>query len=275
VNDDQWSPKRRIEFEYFKSLKKLMRVIQKAIEGIQDPYSILSIIRNSIYSDDFNKLAQKYAKKMVTSLFTDSGHTWREAAQESSQGRIIYNALKKEMEGPVGKVVRDRIDQNAELIRTLPIDTANQISQYVAQETLKGKRSNAIAKEIQGMIPQESSAKAALIARTEVSKAQTALTYARSKELGINWYMWKTAKDQRVRESHKKMSDVLINWNDPPAPEELTGEHSAGHYDAGDIYNCRCFPMPITDLRLVKWPAKVYSNESIAMMTLTQFQNIT
>lgn len=70
------------------------------------------------------------------------------------------------------------------------------------------------------------------------------------------------------------MEGVIVNWNDPPSPEELAGEESVGHYHAGNIWNCRCYSEVLLDVDDVKWPHKVYSNGQIKNMSKKEFEKI-
>jgi SPP1 gp7 family putative phage head morphogenesis protein len=188
---------------------------------------------------------------------------------------MIYEALQKEMLGPLGVAVRIQIERNAQIIRTLPFDIAQQVTEHILTESMRGTRASDIAQQIKVFFPETSNAKANLIARTETSKASTALTKARSQELGVNWYVWRTSEDSRVRDAHRIMDGVMVKWNDPPSPEQLDGEkRTYGHYNCGDIFNCRCYPEPVIDLDFVDWPAKVYYRGSIQRMTRIQFEMI-
>lgn len=252
-----------------------MRDLVGLLDGLTDPFEIVDRIRSYSRSKPFMRYAEAAAMKMVTHLFSDSGRTWRQAARANSQGRMIYEALKNEMHGPTGVAVREAVRRNAELISTLPLDIAREVTEHILEESQKGKRASAIAAEIQQMFPERSRARANLIARTEVSKASTALTEARSERLGIKAYVWRTSEDQRVRDSHKLMDDVIVFWDDPPSPEQLDGERRTfGHYHAGNIFYCRCYPAPIIDLDMISWPAKVYRNGQITTMTRAKFERI-
>lgn len=189
---------------------------------------------------------------------------------------MIYAALQQELQGPVGAILRAQIERNADMIKSLPLKVARQVNEHILRESLKGTRADDIAEQIKQYFPEASKAKANLIARTEVSKTSTAITQARSETMGINWYVWRTALDgQRVRPSHQKMEGVLVKWTDPPSPEALIGlRASLGHYHSGDCPNCRCYPEPVIDLDLVKWPARVYSGGFIQRMTRKQFERI-
>lgn len=211
---------------------------------------------------------------MVTSLFSDSGKTWRQAARTNSKGKGIYEALKTELNGPIGKSLNEQIKRNAKLIKSMPKSIRPQITNFVKEETSKGRRSENIAEDLLNKFPQMYESKAKVIARTEVSKTSTALTKARCDNLGLPIYIWRTSKDQRVRSSHDIMDDVIIFWNDPPSPEKLDGEKSIGKYHAGNIFNCRCYPEPVIRLNFISWPHKVYYKGKIQTMTKSQFESI-
>jgi len=274
MNYDLWAPKRRIDQAYRQAINNLLRSIFDLIPlGVDpDPASIAQQIRLLVAGKAFQSYAYAAAGKMVTSLFSDSGNTWRKAALHNSKGKVIYNSLQKELEGPVGARVQYLINRNANMISSLPLDVANAVAQHVRAEALKGKRHEQIAEELPSFFPRETTAKAGLIARTECSKVHTALIQARAENLGVNWYVWRTSKDARVRSSHDHMEKVLVSWRDPPSPERLIGEKSVGQYHAGEIWNCRCFPQPLYDVALIKWPCNVYYGGNIVSMSRLEFE---
>lgn len=245
------------------------------MNDLEDVEEILSRIRNFTYNPKFMDYANAEALKMVTHLFTDSGRTWRQAARTNSRGRLIYQALQRELQGPIGADLRFQVERNAALIKSLPLDVAKKVNEHVLREAMKGTRSSEIAKQIKEFFPEESQARANLIARTEVSKTSTALTRARSHFVGADWYVWRTSEDSRVRSSHEIMDGVIVKWSNPPSPESLDGEtRTYGHYHAGEIFNCRCYAEPVIDLDLIVWPTKVYYGGRIQRMTRKQFEKI-
>lgn len=253
-----------------------MRFLKDSFLGLEDPIEIVRKIQEFTFSDEFDRYCMAEAGKMVTHLFTDAGRTWRQAAKANGQGQMIYNALMKEMQGPMGYIVNDLTRSNARLIKTLPLDIARHVNQHILNESLKGKRASDIANEIKLLFPAKSKARANLIARTEVGKTSTALTQARSEILNIPAYIWRTSEDQRVRDAHQLMEGVIIFWDDAPNPERLDHEKNVKHgpYQAGCIWNCRCYPEPIINLDLVKWPAKVHYHGQIVRMARKQFERL-
>lgn len=251
-----------------------MRKLTGLLTGLDDPGEIIRRLFAATNDPWFQRYAEATAMKMVTHLFTDAGRTWRQAAKVNSQGRMIYEALQEELNGPLGSAVSALIRQNATYIQSVPADVARQMTEHVMSRTFEGVRASDIAKELQAKFEDISDVKANLIARTETAKTATALTQARSELMGIRWYEWRTSEDQRVRSSHKHMDHVLIAWEDPPSPEELDRDGNVGRYHAGGIWNCRCYARPLVVLDEVEWPHKVYHGGSIMTMTRAQFERL-
>ena len=269
-----WQPRRRIEVTYKRSLRQIVKKMNSLLIGLSTTSDIVRTLKKFADTPEFQKYAERSAMKMVTSLFSDAGKTWRQAAKENSRGNVIYKALKNEMNGPVGVVVNEQIQRNAELIKSMPLDIAQSITDYASKQAFEGRRSEDIAKDLLKEFPEISEKKANLIARTEVAKTNTELIKARCELTGNKFYIWKARKDQRVRNSHDHMDDVIVFWDEPPNPEKLSDEKDYGnYYHAGCFPNCRCYPS-IIDIEFISWPHKVYHNGSIQRMTRKQFEEI-
>lgn len=256
-----WHPKRRIEQAYQRSLIAMFKSALTAFNGIDNLKQFETMLEQWASSKIFGKFAESVSRKMITSLFDDVGKDWRSAARYNSQGRRIYELLMKDLSGERGRRVDDLVHQNAELIKSLPMDIADDVAQYIFRETIKGRRPENIERDIIKMFPDRAKARAKLIARTECAKTQTALVQGDSEEIGANWYIWRSTKDQRVRVSHHKMDGILCSWRDPPDPEALfpSEQKPYGSYYPGCTFNCRCYPEPIvTKYQLTKNTYKVY-----------------
>ena len=285
MNQPIWMPKRRIEIAFRKALLDIAKGIVMRAGETSDPHRIISTLERITHTPDFIRLSEAIALKMVTGLFDDTGRTWREAARNSGKGREIYRALQKELLGERGARIRELVQENADLISTLPKNIADDVAAYVDREAMKGRRASDIADEIRRMFPEKTRARAELIARTQVSMTQTNLVQARAEDLGLDWYVWRACGgnngDGRTRSSHRHMSGVLIRWSDPPAPEDLFPlrrvdgspyNNTLGHYHAGCCPNCRCYPEPVVDLDLLKFPIRVYQNGHVERMSRKWFE---
>lgn len=218
--------------------------------------------------------AKNLAERMITQVLVNNAQSWRQAATQSSKGRLIYTMLRNELNGPLGERVRQLVTENARYITSVPRNVAEILTRHIQDRQMEGVRSEQIAKEIRAKLPRLKAFQIDRIARTEVAKADTAITRVRGESIGLNWYQWETSEDARVRKSHRKMDRVLINWNDAPAPELLAHEKSEGHYHAGNIYNCRCVALPLVSLDEITFPAKVYVGGQIKLLTRKRFSLI-
>lgn len=270
---DQWKMTRRIEEDFLKSLNFLSTLFEKiAIISGNDVnlfQSKMQIFQNSVSYDNY---INDIVKRMVTPLAARNYETWRKAARVSTRSHFLYTVLMEELKQGIKKDIDLQVISNAALIKTLPSDTAQKVVRDIEEYALSGLRAEEIEKLIQDKTRQHSRASARLIARTEVSKTTSALTKARSEELGLRWYVWRTMEDgDRVRKSHRIMNDVLVSWNNPPSPELLVKEKDVGRYHAGNIWNCRCYSEPLIDIDDVTWPHKVYINGGIQKMSKARF----
>jgi len=255
-----------IERAYQERLSAIARQIEKIIKTTRPE---LLITKLSQYSNSIFGYASNAAKSLVYNLNKQSIEQWQK------QGKKINKLLQKELRSKRMVELMDiYVDQNISLIQSLPLDAAKRTYKILMEGNVSGARSSSLVDKIQ-KIGDISKNRATLIARTETSKISTALTQARSEVLGLNWYVWRTSQDVRVRDSHFVMSRVIVNWNEPPAPEQLKNiKSSLGHYHAGNCPNCRCYAQPVIDINDVKWPCKVYYGGRLVTMTKTQFEKI-
>ena len=72
------------------------------------------------------------------------------------------------------------------------------------------------------------------LTRDQTSKAIGQLTQARHAQLGITEYTWRTAQDERVRDTHAALDGMVQRWDTPP---------SVGH--PGQDIQCRCVADPV------------------------------
>lgn len=273
MKPDRNDPRRRLERQYAQRLEQLisrfmrfgpqptMGHIQGAVDDMQKAEQFLT---------DYGELASTH---MLTGIAKWNAKSWRDAVKQSGRGEELHSLLAHELAGPVGKRVRAIVKENGKLVRSIPFDVRQAMTTEIGNMQRAGLRSEEIARRLQERVPQLTKNKARLIARTETSKATTALTRARSAEMNLPWYVWRTSEDARVRASHRHLDGVLVPWNNPPAPEALVGIRSTlGHYAAGDAPNCRCLPQPVLDLGDLSWPMKVYNGSTIVRMSRRAFE---
>ena len=270
-----WKPENRLEITYARALNRLVKQMFKSLNGVLNPYEIVKRLKKLSKQKKFKDYCESIALTMVTHINKKVSGGWRKAAFENGKGNQVRNALIEEIVSTnIGRSISEQVAVNATIIKTLPQNIAEEVVKYIEVEAATGRRSEDIANDIVKMFPEKTKANAKLIARTEVSKTQSALVRARAEAMGIAWYIWRTSKDSRTRSSHEIMDGILVAWNDPPNPEELDGENKykqARKYHPGGIYNCRCYSEPVISWDLVDFPCDVYFSGKIQSMTKAEF----
>lgn len=266
--------RRKAEQRYRRHIDRLLKEVERRIKGVTDPAAVERILLQIAASPRFNDLCLEAAQQVTTMLAVGQKSTWRAAATASSQGRRIYKALMQETTNTaLGQTISGIVLENAKLIKTCPQNMATKLSQLAKQRQFEGMRPESIMEEVMQEAQHLREFEARRIARTESAKASTALVQARAEALHLDFYYWRTAKDERVRDSHRKMDGVICRWSDPPNPEAMAGEKSYGSYHPGGIFNCRCIALPIIALEDISFPARVHiSGQIITIGSLKSFR---
>lgn len=140
----------------------------------------------------------------------------------------------------------------ASLIKTIDAEYFQQIEEAVLRNFQQREQpeGRSLLEQIKH-IGDVSHSRASLIARDQTAKINIAVTQARNQELGIEEYVWRTAKDRRVtgtpggkwpegnyvHGNHYKREGKVYRWDSPP---------SDGH--PGFAINCRCVADPIINM---------------------------
>lgn len=265
------------EKRYKRLLNSLMRQLRTALKQARSPFDLQRILDNITYSARFDAECRKAATEVITMLAKGQAHSWRAAAMHSSRGREIYKALMSELKGtPRGAYIDTVVNENAKLIKTVPQNLAQKFSQMAKRSEYAGMRPEELTKELLSQAPYLTDVEARRIARTESSKAATALVEARAVSIGLEFYVWSCVTDERSRDSHKLMDGVVCRWDDAPNPERANGEkRDYGSYHAGCIFNCRCCALPVVDDLDLKFPLRCWHNGRIQRVdNLTRFKRL-
>lgn len=182
------------------------------------------------YADLIEPWAESVSARLIETLKISDDAMWRDRSQAISAG------LRDIMDSSTGSVVRSMMSEQIKLFKSLPLEAADRvydIHNQAIEAVVSGKRSTELQKEIM-RTGEVTASRARLIARTEVGRASTSLTQARSTAIGSAGYIWRTADDGDVRHSHRKMEGKYVDWANPPTLDGMTGH-------AGQFPNCRCY----------------------------------
>lgn len=131
-------------------------------------------------------------------------------------------------------MMRAFTQENVRLITSIPARYFDEIETTVLRTFRSGQRAEVAARLIQDRYD-VSASRAALIARDQIGKFNGELNKVRQTSLGITRYIWRTSRDERVRESHQELEGEIFDWQGPDQPPE-------GH--PGMPIQCRCTPEP-------------------------------
>lgn len=242
--DPAWSSPRAAEVSYMRQLKSVGGRIRQIVTGSGDAENKVSLLRR--YAETIGPWAEAAAANMASHVDRSNLQVWQAASGKISDG------LRRQLATAVnGETLSEIIKRNAQLIKDLPVGAADKIAGLAAQATTGGMRAETLEKRIQAL-GDIGEIKAKRIALTEVSKASTSLTQVRAGVVGSEGYIWRTARDGDVRDSHARMEGKFVRWDDP---QMLDGFRC----HAGEAPNCRCYPEPVIP-KPGAGPAKAYSS---------------
>lgn len=224
-----WKPSKAAERAYAKQLKSVADRVAEVLSKAPTPAVAERQLRE--YAEALDPWARQAAANMVRKVSKRNGQSWREAAARWGID------LKGFLEADISKALRERTEENVRLIKSLATDVADEVAKLAEEAVVSGLRAEGLARKISAK-GDVSMSRARTIARTEVSKAGTALTKARAESVGSEGYIWRTAGDANTRTSHQAMSGRFVRWDTPPTLDGMTGH-------AGEFPNCRCYPEPV------------------------------
>jgi len=126
--------------------------------------------------------------------------------------------------------------QNSQLITSIPQQELTRVAGIVERGLQQGVRFTDIENQINKSFG-ITSRRAKLIARDQTTKLNSSLTKLRQQEVGVEEYIWQTAGDERVRQTHRDNDGKKFKWDKPP---KITGH-------PGNDVNCRCVAIPVLD----------------------------
>ena len=182
------------------------------------------------YADILTPWAEMVSAKMFAQVEREEWNQWRSVSEEIGAGLrdVVGNT-------PVGQVAQDIVYRQIQLMKSLPIEAADrvmEIQQRAMEAVVNGERPD----QLYDMIMQSggvAASRAQLIARTEIGRATGALTQARALSVGSEGYWWRI-EGAGTRDSHYKMRNKFVRWDNPPTLDGMTGH-------AGCLPNCKCW----------------------------------
>ena len=106
------------------------------------------------------------------------------------------------------------MEDNYTLITSNAKNYISKINTLTEQAIVNGLSMNKLKDEIQKATESLSDKHCKLLARDQIGKLNGQINQAQMQEVGLDLYVWSTAYDDRVRESHSIMEGLLCRWDD-------------------------------------------------------------
>jgi SPP1 gp7 family putative phage head morphogenesis protein len=178
---------------------------------------------------NFNAAAPRLAEYFATAMKDRSDANLRAILQDAGF------SVKFQLTPAMRDVLDATIQQQVELIRSIPAQYLTQVQGAVLRSVQAGRDLGALSKELQDQFG-VTKRRAALIARSQNNLATATMTAARQKELGITQAIWQhSGGGKEPRPTHVANSgkpyDIATGWYDPAEKRFLY---------PGQAINCRC-----------------------------------
>lgn len=249
---------------YWTLFKKVYKNTTLASLARGDKKPIKRAILKLQSSKQFKEFAKKFSKALAKQGLARTKGVWRKyfnAAKASGYIALNMTFNKYELEN-MSKIVK----HNFEMIKSIPSKFLEVLEHNYTSTLIEQVAKGSIGRRsFRTQLEKHGHKNAALIARTEAAKLQTAILEERSTQLGSVAYIWLASNDRRTRPSHKNMNGVVVFWKQAkPELDKMTGH-------AGEFPNCRCTPQPILDVDdLTKHNYNVYDYKSHKIIKMSK-----
>lgn len=194
----------------------------------KDTLKMLKSIEKEINQVDFTILqAEQLALPFADQIKKDNDRQYSASMQSAAGINVIFP------EETFKPIISSWIKENSELIVTIEGDLKKKAQEIVNQYVSSGMSPAELTDQIEKLtnLPKW---KAERIARTETNKFFSQLSETKTKELGINRYIWQSAGDSAVRDQHQKNNGKVFSYE--------TGDENGSN--PGSEINCRCIAIP-------------------------------
>ena len=185
-----------------------------------------------------DKVKTRAAKSVAEGLSRDLRKSLRRGLQGVDEelsigiGRAMYGGVTAQGKNVLNMIEQAFVPENVSLIESIPRRFHDQVEHTIFSNIRSGRGMREIAKELRNVYGLTNS-RAKLIARDQAGKLFGQLNRARQQDAGLETFIWRTVRDNRVREAHEALDGHVFSW-----------ETGADGLFPGDDYQCRCAAEP-------------------------------
>lgn len=227
-------------------LAELRRLNLKIAKGVRD--TILPAYRRELTTDaresDFEALKAFVQGLLLTTNDTIKGLVMLESIKHTERfmagAKAVFGI---NLTGIVtGEDLEDYVDRaalrNAGLIKGMTDDLVKNVQRVTTTALVNGETAGQLQKKLKKEF-ELSDKRARLIARDQTSKMNAELNKIRQQQAGVDKYTWRTSRDERVRERHRKLNGIVYKYGEQTGAED--GQ------EPGQPIQCRCIAQGVIE----------------------------
>lgn len=248
-----------IEKSYYVDMLKMLRQIKRDIDAEIVPVirrnsstTLDSVTAMDGWADDvkaaIDRVREKWTGKLAQLAMNKIASRYVKAAMglhtrkmQRSFGVNLYGTSDR-----INQYLSAAADQNATLIKSIPAQYLDQVSNIVQGNMRQGMRPGYIVSAlVEQFGVRERHAK--FIARDQTGKINGELDKLRQQDAGFEYFQWVTSHDERVRHRHREIADKVTaygkgvyRWDNLPLSSDGTP------IQPGSDFDCRCISRPVS-----------------------------
>lgn len=219
---------KKIEKEY-KPVKSNTLKSQNSLSGLVKLFDLLDGKYSNLFFANTFKIISKFLFKNIKS----SKNTAKENIKE-----LFGNALKINYDKSLDVNLKIAINENVNLIKNMSNNLLTQIKSVVYNSMTEGKGWADIQ---DNLFNQKDLTKKRVkkIARDQTAKANADINRLTQQSLGIEYFEWDGARDERERAEHNKLNGKIYKWNDIESRLPIIDKKGTRGYPSQAVL-CRC-----------------------------------
>ena len=209
--------------------------------------------------------------------------SWVDRVNQNNRKKLMAN-LREQLGIDVGTILNEDMQKDLDImmlesatyIKTIPTQLVGKVAERVLQH-YKGQpfpENRTLRQQIKEEF-KVSDNRAKVLARDQTAKMNTSINAIRDKDIGIEMYIWRTSRDERVvgtpggkypkgtklHRNHYLMEGKWCRWDDPNVYSTDQGKtwkqraENMPHNHPGNDIQCRCVAEGVIDIQAlkVKW----------------------
>ena len=163
------------------------------------------------------------------------GYQYKRVIQtfQSALGVDIVPLLQED--GIVREFLTNKVSENVDLIKTIPPRMHDSLKARFQREFMEAPFDERRVSALLAREYRSSGYNLRRLTRDQTQKTVNGLNEIRHRQLGVDYYIWRTSEDERVRPTHQNNNGETYSWDNPPFE---TG-------NPGDDIQCRCTAEPV------------------------------